>query len=214
MAAAGRSRGLISRCVYHFRSPRPAALCPCMPGHGGGVELLSALSVCNHRSAGQERPGWCACLQLSRRGADGGPVDWHCHTLDCRRRVDYPRRLGSHVSGLHLLHRPGGACAGSRKDVGPMRVFIAGLLHETNTFAPFPTGLQSYASAGIFHGDGSKADTLVSPVLSLWRRRAEELGGEVVESLLTGAEPSGPTLQHVYEALKREILDDLEQRGP
>jgi microcystin degradation protein MlrC len=95
-----------------------------------------------------------------------------------------------------------------------MRVFIAGLLHETNTFAPFPTGLQSYASAGIFHGDGSKADTLVSPVLSLWRRRAEELGGEVVESLLTGAEPSGPTLQHVYETFKQEILGDLKRQGP
>jgi len=95
-----------------------------------------------------------------------------------------------------------------------MRVFIAGLLHETNTFAPFPTGLHSYALAGIFHGDGSKAHTLISPVLSVWRRRAEELGGEVVESLLAGAEPSGPTLRHVYEALKQEILDDLQNRGP
>jgi microcystin degradation protein MlrC len=95
-----------------------------------------------------------------------------------------------------------------------MRVFIAGLLHETNTFAPFPTGLQSYTLAGIFHGDGSKADTLMSPVLSLWRARTEELGGEVVESLLAGAEPSGPTLRHVYEAFKQEILDDLEKHGP
>jgi microcystin degradation protein MlrC len=95
-----------------------------------------------------------------------------------------------------------------------MRIFIAGLLHETNTFAPFPTGRHSYASAGIFHGDGSKADTLVSPVLSLWRRRAEELGADLVESLLAGAEPSGPTLRHVYEALKQEILRDLEKHGP
>jgi microcystin degradation protein MlrC len=95
-----------------------------------------------------------------------------------------------------------------------MRVFIAGLLHETNTFAPIPTGLQSYALAGIFHGDGSRVPNLMSPVLSLWRMRAEELGGEVVESLLAGAEPSGPTLRHVYEALKQEILDDLEKRGP
>src|SRR5580704_9575352 len=95
-----------------------------------------------------------------------------------------------------------------------MRVFLAGLIHETNTFAPFPTGLQSYALAGIFRGDGSKADTLMSPVLSLWRTRVEELGGEVVEGLLAGAEPSGPTLRHVYEAFKQEILGDLEKHGP
>lgn len=95
-----------------------------------------------------------------------------------------------------------------------MRVFIAGLVHETNTFAPLPTGLQSYALAGIFRGNGSEADTLMSPVLSVWRRRAEELGGEVVESLLAGAEPSGPTLRPVYEAFRQEILDDLTKRGP
>jgi microcystin degradation protein MlrC len=95
-----------------------------------------------------------------------------------------------------------------------MRVFIAGLIHETNTFAPFPTGLQSYAQGGIHHGDGSRANTLVSPVLSLWRRQSEQLGGDVVESLLAGAEPSGPTLQHVYEAFRQEILDDLEKHGP
>jgi microcystin degradation protein MlrC len=95
-----------------------------------------------------------------------------------------------------------------------MRVFIAGLVHETNTFAPFPTGLQSYAQGGIYHGDGSKAHTLMSPVLSLWRKRSEELGGCVVESLLAGAEPSGPTLKHVYEAFRQEILRDLETHGP
>jgi len=95
-----------------------------------------------------------------------------------------------------------------------MRVFIAGLLHETNTFAPIPTGLQSYALAGIFHGDGSQVPNLMSPVLSLWRMRAEELGAEVVESLLAGAEPSGPTLRPVYEAFRQEILDDLTKRGP
>ena len=95
-----------------------------------------------------------------------------------------------------------------------MRVFIAGLVHETNTFAPFPTGLQSYVLAGIFRGNGSEAHTLMSPVLSVWRRRVEELGGEVVESLLAGAEPSGPTLRPVYEAFRQEILDDLTKRGP
>jgi microcystin degradation protein MlrC len=95
-----------------------------------------------------------------------------------------------------------------------MRVFVAGLLHETNTFAPFPTGLQSYAQAGIYYGDGSKANTLISPVLSLWRRRCEELGGDVVESLLAGAEPSGPTLRQVYEGFKQEILGNLKDQLP
>ena len=44
-----------------------------------------------------------------------------------------------------------------------MKVLIAQLATETNTFAAFPTGLGAYEEYGIFHGDASrKAPTNLS----------------------------------------------------
>ena len=41
-----------------------------------------------------------------------------------------------------------------------MKILIAQLATETNTFAAFPTGLGAYEEYGIFHGDAStKAPT-------------------------------------------------------
>ena len=34
-----------------------------------------------------------------------------------------------------------------------MRIFVAGLITETNTFAPWPTGAQGFSEEGPFHGD-------------------------------------------------------------
>lgn len=95
-----------------------------------------------------------------------------------------------------------------------MRVFIAGLATESNTFAPFPTGLAGYAENGLrrdasIHGEGPLAGPLV-----VFRRRAEAAGDEVIESLSAFAQPSGRTLRRVYEGLRDEILGDLRAAGP
>jgi len=57
-----------------------------------------------------------------------------------------------------------------------MRVFIACLGTETNTFSPIPTGHATFAETMLHRGDATRhPPTLFSGPLHVWRRRAEEL---------------------------------------
>ncbi|WP_153141861.1 M81 family metallopeptidase [Paraburkholderia agricolaris] len=97
-----------------------------------------------------------------------------------------------------------------------MKIFTATLVTETNTFAPSPTGFGGYASFGIFHGDASKVDPdgpLGDGAVEL-HRLAVAQGHEVVESLSAMAQPSGRTVQAVYEGFRDEILADLRAALP
>jgi len=95
-----------------------------------------------------------------------------------------------------------------------MRVFIAGLSTETNSFSPLPTGLLSFEEATIHHGTATSAPIQywTSP-LHIWRKKSEALGWDVTESLSANAQPAGPTVQPVYEGFRDEILDDLRVAG-
>ncbi|SEO17590.1 Microcystin degradation protein MlrC, contains DUF1485 domain [Salinihabitans flavidus] len=96
-----------------------------------------------------------------------------------------------------------------------MRLFIAGLSTESNSFSPLPTGLASFEEAGIYHGDGTRHEMHYwTAALHIWRERAEAEGWEVVESLATAAQPSGPTVKSVFEGFRDEILSDLRAAGP
>lgn len=80
-----------------------------------------------------------------------------------------------------------------------MRIFLAGLATETNTFAPLPTGF-----AGFRQQDG----------LATMARNLIEAGGhEAVESAVLFAQPSGRTLKVVYETLRDRMLADLAAAG-
>lgn len=95
------------------------------------------------------------------------------------------------------------------------KTFIACLGTETNTFVPFPTGKATYEGRGVFRGDATKrTPNLFSAPLHVWRRRAEERGWPVVESLFAFAEPSGVTVRSVYEGYRDEILADLRRAMP
>ncbi len=96
-----------------------------------------------------------------------------------------------------------------------MRVFIAGLSTETNSFSPLPTGRLSFEEGVVHHGNATSdpVQYWTSP-LHIWRNRAEELGWEVVESLSAHAQPAGPTVRAVYEEYRDEILADLRENGP
>jgi|HubBroStandDraft_1064217.scaffolds.fasta_scaffold00397_8 microcystin degradation protein MlrC len=97
-----------------------------------------------------------------------------------------------------------------------MRIFVGGIATETNTFAPWSTGLRSFEEGGLFRGDsrtkapGSEVDLLVG----LWRDCAAGDGHQLEEGLLAQAQPSGPVLRLVYEGLRDELLDQLRSRGP
>lgn len=97
-----------------------------------------------------------------------------------------------------------------------MRVFAAGLVTETNTFAPWPTGLRGFSEEGPYHGDVTSRgkDSEMGLLAACWHALARDAGYDFVESLFAFAQPSGPAVQSVYESLRDEILSDLKTKGP
>lgn len=96
-----------------------------------------------------------------------------------------------------------------------MKIFIAGLDTETNTFSPMQTGFQAFTENLIAYGDAtSKPLNCCSSQLSVWRDAAERKGWSVVESLCAVAEPGGRTTRAVYEHFRKTILDDLQAAMP
>ena len=96
-----------------------------------------------------------------------------------------------------------------------MRIFTAALITETNTFAPWPTGMPGFEAGGLYRGTASAVGSdAPGTAARTYRALAEADGHDVVESLFTHADPSGPTLKSVYEALRDQILDDLRSQGP
>ncbi|MEO8114512.1 MAG: M81 family metallopeptidase [Phenylobacterium sp.] len=96
-----------------------------------------------------------------------------------------------------------------------MRVFVAGLQSETNTFASWPTGARAFEEAGVrrgaavLEGQGSDHETA-----RLWRDLCARDGHEFTAGLFAWAQPSGPIVQAVYEGLRDEILAELRSQGP
>jgi microcystin degradation protein MlrC len=93
-----------------------------------------------------------------------------------------------------------------------MRIFIASLATETNTFAPFPTGRAGFEERSLGR-DCTRALGPLSGPMRVFRRMAQAAGDEVVESLSAFAQPSGRTVRRVYEDLRDEILGDLQAAG-
>lgn len=91
------------------------------------------------------------------------------------------------------------------------RLFIAALVTETNSFAPFPTGRSEFEENGITR-DGSTADP--AGPLAVFRRMGEAEGLEVIESISTFAQPGGRTVGQVYHDLRDAILADCSAAGP
>ncbi len=90
-----------------------------------------------------------------------------------------------------------------------MRIFIASLFTETNTFAPWPTGMQAFTEAGLFRGNASEGSGPANLVARRWRQLADADGHVLVEGLFAAAQPSGPVVQSVYERLRDEILASM-----
>jgi len=98
-----------------------------------------------------------------------------------------------------------------------MRVFIACLGTETNTFSPLPTGWGTFRDTMLFHRGAKATDAepmLFSEPLHVWKRLAAERGFELVESIAAFAQPAGVCVRAVYESLRDELLRDLAAAGP
>jgi microcystin degradation protein MlrC len=94
-----------------------------------------------------------------------------------------------------------------------LRIFIAALFTETNTFAPFPTGRTGFEEYGIVR-TGSTEGGPMALGMGVYRKLAEADGHEVIESISCFAQPSGVTVRAVYEELRDTILEDLKAAGP
>lgn len=99
--------------------------------------------------------------------------------------------------------------------MNPPRAFVAGLVHETNSFSPIPTNVQSFAPETV-KGEGapyrpSKVDTMGH---GHFARLCTEHGIEVRAGLYALAAPSAPLQARDHAELRAEILDDLRRAGP
>lgn len=97
-----------------------------------------------------------------------------------------------------------------------MRLFTASLATESNSFSPVPTNRASYEAAFYYppgqHPDHAPRHTTAP--LFVGRRRARQEGFELIEGSCFWAEPSAPTVQADYEAMRDEILGQLEAAMP
>ncbi len=97
-----------------------------------------------------------------------------------------------------------------------MRLMLATLSHETNTFSPVPTALERFCRDGKSLLSGQDAvefyrgtGTCMGGYLAV----ADEIGAEVVVPLCASAPPSGPVDSDAYETCSRMITDAVQQGG-
>lgn len=96
-----------------------------------------------------------------------------------------------------------------------MRIFTAAIVTETNTFSPIPTGFGAFKMHGLQRGSRAPIHaTDEMATLVRWRELAREEGHTIVESIGAVAQPAGPTVRHVYETLRDELLHDLRTALP
>lgn len=95
------------------------------------------------------------------------------------------------------------------------RLFSACLGTETNSFSPIPTGLELFKRTMLNrNGEHGERPYLFALPLITWRDRAASRGWEMIEGLACFASPAGDTTRATYEALRDEILADLEAAMP
>jgi microcystin degradation protein MlrC len=96
-----------------------------------------------------------------------------------------------------------------------MRVFVAGVATEVNTFSPIFIGLQQFRD-GMYLLPGQHDDipTLTTSPLIHARRRAAAGEFELVEGTVAGTDPGGLVSRSAYETIRDEILGQLEAALP
>ncbi|KIN62730.1 MlrC domain protein [Sulfitobacter noctilucicola] len=95
-----------------------------------------------------------------------------------------------------------------------MKLFIAGLATETNSFSPIPTGTLAFEDAYVGKNATQEPPNLFSAPMHEWRHMAEAEGWSVTEGLCAFAQPAGPTIRSTYESFRDDILADLKAAKP
>ena len=95
-----------------------------------------------------------------------------------------------------------------------MKLFIAGLATETNSFSPIPTGRLAFQESQVTRQATSEPPNLFSAPMHEWRSMAEALGWDVIEGFCAFAQPAGPTIRATYEQYRDTILTDMAAAKP
>ncbi len=100
-----------------------------------------------------------------------------------------------------------------------MKLFIASLATETNTFSPMPTGAHSWDEKTLadmrpeYELTDETLTTAPPPVI--WEYLASQRNWEIVDSPIHRfAQPAGLIVRSVYESFRDQILADLEAQLP
>ena len=91
-----------------------------------------------------------------------------------------------------------------------MRLLIAMMKHETNTFSPIPTDLQRFRDWGLYEGEAVvRAYRGTNHPLAAFLALADTAGAEIVTPVAAEAMPSGVVQRAAYDYLTGCILDAL-----
>lgn len=97
-----------------------------------------------------------------------------------------------------------------------MKIYTATLIHETNSFSPIPTDLDSYREVFLYRpstGEGAGlADSLAADINI--STMAAKRGHQAHQGLIAGAQPSMPMNREAWACLKQEILADISANLP
>ncbi len=98
----------------------------------------------------------------------------------------------------------------------PLRVFVAGLMHETNSFSPLPTSLRNFEADCAYRPPSleGRAAALDFAGYGDALRTVAAHGDEAVEGPCWWTQPSGPCPAPLYARLRDSVLDALRAAGP
>jgi microcystin degradation protein MlrC len=93
-----------------------------------------------------------------------------------------------------------------------VRLVIAMMKHETNTFSPVKTDWQRFRDWGAYLGpEARRAYDGTGMPIGAYLKLAREIGAEVVTPVAAEAMPSGPVAAEAYELMSSAILDAVRQ---
>lgn len=95
-----------------------------------------------------------------------------------------------------------------------MRVGIAGISHESNSFSSQPTTLDRFRECGMFQGQEIIDQYKDSHnKIAGYLEGAEKFGFEAVPLFVANAMPMGPLPSNAFETLVGQVLDSIEKAG-
>ena len=92
-----------------------------------------------------------------------------------------------------------------------MKIAIAGMAHESNTFNKLTTGLESFR---LINGDDYLQNRRTDDSSAGIYETLTESGAEVIPIFFARTIPSGTVKSEAYEYIKSQIIDGLRKKGP